>query len=198
MEQHYEQEKMTITNSIINRKAKQTAGLTSYLKGLTSDWHVYFLAERFRDMSLFSASRKVSLHYMTKICLKISGYFSSALIVAILAGCEKSPAEQCLESFRDDLVSPRSAKTVKLVDEELTYLAKNRNGVEVQGKAICAKFGDKWMRDSARETIRTLDAVAKSLKAYNNCREEGQPGIYCEMMYPTVTPEMARIKLGYN
>lgn len=68
-------------------------------------------------------------------------FFSISTVSIFLLGCTKSPAEQCLESFRYDLISPNSAKVVKIEGEKLTYLAKNRNGVEIQGKAICNKMG---------------------------------------------------------
>lgn len=124
----------------------------------------------------------------------------SVILVAalVLSACTKSPAEQCLESFRDDLVSPRSAKAVKLVDGNLTYLAKNRSGTEIQGKAVCLQIGDRWMRDSASEYLRILKYSNDSYEENHNCKVKGSPSSYCDEMHPKISLEIARIRLGYN
>jgi len=137
-------------------------------------------------------------HALSNSRIKIAYYFLFLISAILSTGCAKSPAEQCLESFRDDLVSPRSAVAVKIIDGNLTYLAKNRSGTEIQGKAICEQVGEKWVRDSSAEYIEILKFVANSLELNNKCRSDGHPRSYCEMMYQTVTPDIARIKLGYN
>ena len=78
---------------------------------------------------------KRNFHRLYSLKLSIKMHFFLFISLFFLMGCAKNPAEQCLESSRDDLVSPRSAKAVKLIDGNLTYLAKNRSGTEIQGKA---------------------------------------------------------------
>ena len=141
---------------------------------------------------------KRNFHRLYSLKLSIKMHFFLFIPLFFLMGCAKNPAEQCLESFRDDLVSPRSAKAVKLIDGNLTYLAKNRSGTEIQGKAICVQVGEKWARDSSAEYIKILKYSTDILKSNNGCRNEGNPRSYCDMLHPTVTPEIAKINLGYN
>lgn len=143
-------------------------------------------------------NHKTNLYPLSNSNLSITVYLLPLVAALFLTGCAKDPAEQCLESFRDDLISPRSAKAIKLIDGNLTYLAKNRSGTEIQGKAICTQVGDKWVRDSSAEYIKILNTVADSLESNNNCRSKGDTKSYCDMLHPTVTPEIARIELGYN
>ncbi|WP_225782111.1 hypothetical protein [Xenophilus sp. Marseille-Q4582] len=121
-----------------------------------------------------------------------------ALTLLGTAGCTKSPAEQCLESFRKDLVSPNSGKVFDYSDGKLTYLAKNRSGVEIQGRAICTEIDKKWMRDTAREHIEVLNLAGKSLEANNNCRKSGEPKSLCDSLHKVISIEAARYELGYN
>lgn len=120
------------------------------------------------------------------------------LIPFVLSACEENPAEQCLESFRMDLVSPNSAKVLRLEGNKLSYLAKNRNGVEVQGKAICKEFNKTWARDTAEEYIEILKYHNASMEANNDCRVRFEDKSYCSINHPVISLDVARIRLGYN
>lgn len=120
------------------------------------------------------------------------------LIPIILSACKQDPAQECLESFRNDLVSPSSAKVLKFDGERLSYLAKNRNGVEVQGKAICKKIGEKFVRDSSSEYIEILRYHNNSLEENNDCRVRFGNKKYCDENHKVISIDIARIHLGYN
>lgn len=121
-----------------------------------------------------------------------------AISTLAIVGCTKSPAEQCLESFRQNLISPNSAKVFHFEDGNLSYLAKNSNGVEIQGKAICKQFNKEWKRDPMEEKIKILNYAAEQIEANNACRKNGNPRSYCDTEHKVVTPDIARIVLGYN
>ncbi len=120
------------------------------------------------------------------------------LIPILLSACKKDTAQECLESFRNDLVSPNSAKVLKFDGEKLSYLAKNRNGVEVQGRAICRKIGEEFVRDSSAEYIEVLSYHTNSLKENNECRVSFKNREYCDENHKVISIDIARIYLGYN
>jgi hypothetical protein len=115
-----------------------------------------------------------------------------------LLSCAESPAEQCLKSFQSNLISPNSAKAIELIDGKLRYLAKNKLGVEIQGKAICTKINSKWVRDEEKEYMEILKYVTNRLNSNNKCRTDGNPRSYCDDIHPTTSVTSARIELGYN
>ena len=149
-------------------------------------------------MKFINHQAKIEFDSISNSKPEITAYLSLIIATLLLTGCTKNPAEQCLDSFRDDLISPRSAKAVKLIDGNLTYLAKNRSGTEIQGKAICVQVGENWVRDSSAEYLKILQFSIDSFDSNKNCVDEKNPRSYCDMMHPIITPEIARIKLGYN
>ncbi len=98
---------------------------------------------------------------------------AAALFCAAIAGCAKSPGEQCLDSFRANLKDPESGKVVSFSDNALVYTATNSYGARVQGKALCAKAGEKWVRDQTQEFLMILDRSNKVLSEYNGCLKGG-------------------------
>ncbi len=149
-------------------------------------------------MKFINHQEKIEFHSISHSKPEIAAYLFLIIATLLLTGCTKNPAEQCLDSFRDDLISPRSAKAVKLIDGNLTYLAKNRSGTEIQGRAICVQLDGKWVRDTSAEYVEILEYSTHSLELNNNCRREGNPRSHCDDLHPVVTLEIAKIKLGYN
>lgn len=101
------------------------------------------------------------------------------LTVLFLTACAKSPADQCLDSFRSNLKDPDSGKVVDFTNDILTYTATNSYGARTQGKAICTRFGDEWKRDRNREYIMTLNEATATLNANTKCIQENNSQDFC-------------------
>ena len=97
----------------------------------------------------------------------------AVFLAMVLAGCAKSPAEQCLDSFRSKLKDPESGKVIVFEDKTLSYTATNSYGARIQGKALCKETSGKWSRDYAEEYLAALQYVEKVGKRYNDCMEFG-------------------------
>lgn len=97
----------------------------------------------------------------------------AVLICAAVAGCTKSPGEQCLDSFRATLKDPESGKVISLSDNILVYTATNSYGARIQGKALCTKASDKWSRDQTKELLMVFERTEKVLSEYNGCLKGG-------------------------
>jgi len=61
----------------------------------------------------------------------------------------------------------------------LTYSATNSYGARTQGKALCAKVDDKWVRDGHAENLAILKLTADKLKASNDCHQAGGKSKEC-------------------
>jgi len=97
----------------------------------------------------------------------------------VLVGCQKSPGEQCLDSFRANLKDPDSGKVLSFEDGTLRYTATNSYGARTQGKALCKEYNGKWFRDEPRKMLMVLEAVEKTLDDYNDCRAAGKSKDVC-------------------
>lgn len=107
-------------------------------------------------------------------------FFSILFIFSFLAGCQKSPEEECLQSFASALKDPNSGKVIDFNDPILTYTATNSYGARIQGKAICYKLPDgKWSRSRGQELIRVIDLSTEKIKSMNKCQEMGNPASKC-------------------
>ena len=96
-----------------------------------------------------------------------------ALASFVTAACSKSPAEECLDSFRASLKDPESGRVINFSENTLVYTATNSYGARTQGKAICANVAGKWSRDRATELIVVVRHSGDVLTEYNNCRQRG-------------------------
>jgi hypothetical protein len=100
--------------------------------------------------------------------------------IFMLSGCAlDSPGEQCLESFRLTLKDPDSGKVISYSGNALTYSATNGYGARIQGRALCKKDGDKWMRDLHSELLATLELTARRLDENNKCLAAGKDARSC-------------------
>lgn len=93
---------------------------------------------------------------------KYLSVIASAVILMTLPGCGKTPAEQCLESFKTTLKDPNSGQVISFENDLLTYTATNSYGGRVQGKAMCTQGeGGKWARDKLKESTQITERVNK-------------------------------------
>ena len=117
--------------------------------------------------------------------------FGIALVtLALMAGCAKSPGEQCLDSFRGDLKDPESGKVISFQDGTLVYTATNSYGARIQGKALCEeKVGEKgkWIRNRTGEYLAALELAAEMIKKHNECLNRGGRLDTCDANSPMGT-----------
>ena len=106
------------------------------------------------------------------------------------------PAEQCLDSFKDKLISPTSAKVYKFDGQLLSYLYKNSYGVEVQAKALCKEWNGKWQREPILELIAVMELGNERMRKQIACMEENKKN--CLVIHPTISNEEAKRKLGFE
>lgn len=107
---------------------------------------------------------------------KAAIFFSGLVILATvwLTGClSKSPAEQCLDSFRNELKDPASGVVINFTAPNLQYSATNSYGARTQGRAICTESNGKWERDPLAEHLKVLNTMTDELKQLNKCRTNG-------------------------
>ncbi len=109
-----------------------------------------------------------------------------------LFGCEKSPSEQCLDSFRMYLTDPESGKALsfrinsdenkldKILYHEtgvLSYSATNSYGARVQNYADCAKKGSQWQRvRTIYEELAVTTRQVELSKQYRDCTFNNKMG----------------------
>ena len=110
----------------------------------------------------------------------------AAQVLVALAGCQKNPGDECLDSFRMRLKDPDSGKVISFEAGTLRYTATNSYGARIQGSAICKQVEGKWSRDSVAEDLKVLNTTADILGAYNNCRRSGSPQAECAGDSPTL------------
>jgi hypothetical protein len=128
------------------------------------------------------------------------------LIIAVisfltLAGCLfQSPAEECLNSFKESLKDPESGRVVSFSDSLLVYTATNSYGARTQGKALCIEAEGKWSRDRDAEylviqgiTIKKINQAADEIAKVIDCRAQGGNTKSCGGdRLPVETPEYAQ------
>ena len=90
-----------------------------------------------------------------------------------IAGCVKSPADQCLDSFRSSLKDPGSGKAIGFSDGALTYTATNSYGARTQGKAICREFQGKWSRNHRQEELKASERAVDLMNEFKKCQKGG-------------------------
>ncbi len=106
--------------------------------------------------------------------------FLTAMLAVFLTGClTQEPGVQCLNSFKSTLKDPESGKVISFDGITLTYTATNSYGARTQGKAICVKVGDKWVRDGQRELIDILRRTAEKLNESKICKKAGGSEMHC-------------------
>lgn len=124
-------------------------------------------------MAFSESIKKIGIPNMFKVNFTI-------LLSLLLSSCQlNDPGNQCLDSFRLKLKDPDSGKVVSFEAPTLIYTATNAYGGRVQGRALCRKVNDKWVRDYSKEYLEILDGAISKLKASNNCRKAGGKAIDC-------------------
>lgn len=104
----------------------------------------------------------------------------AALLAAVaLVGCQKSPGEQCLDSFRAGLKDPESGKVLSFENGTLRYTATNSYGARTQGKALCKESNNTWARDQQGELLLVLTEMEDAMDAFTACRSEGRSKEIC-------------------
>jgi hypothetical protein len=100
----------------------------------------------------------------------------------LLSACLfQDPGSQCLNSFKSTLKDPNSGKVISFDAPTLTYTATNSYGARTQGKALCTKVGDEWVRDRHAEYLAVLNLSTEKMKSYNDCRQAGGSDMKCEV-----------------
>jgi hypothetical protein len=98
----------------------------------------------------------------------------------LLSACfTQEPGAQCLSSFKSTLKDPDSGKVVSFNDPTLIYTATNSYGARIQGKALCVKYGDKWVRDTSKEYLMILNLTTNKMEKSNDCRRAGGSAREC-------------------
>ncbi len=91
-------------------------------------------------------------------------------VTMLLNGCNKAPAEQCLDSFRGDLKDPESPKVISFEGGELIYTATNSYGARVKGRALCSEDPKgKWRRDRTAEHSLVADEMTARMRKSTAC-----------------------------
>lgn len=111
----------------------------------------------------------------------------AASVIALSAGCAKSPGEQCLDSFRQGLKDPESGKVISFKDGTLVYTATNSYGARIQGKALCQEtVGEKgkWTRDHTGEHLAVLKLATDMLEQHGDCVRRGEKSADCDASSP--------------
>lgn len=115
---------------------------------------------------------------------------TSITVLMALSGCEKPPAEQCLESFKTTLKDPNSGQVISFENNLLTYTATNSFGARIQGKAMCTQEGGKWVRDKAAELNLSMDKALQDMKAAKACRDAGGNYSDCQKGNPSALQDV--------
>ena len=103
----------------------------------------------------------------------IKTVFFAASPLLLSACLFQDPGSQCLNSFKSTLKDPNSGKVISFDAPTLTYTATNSYGARTQGKALCTKVGDEWVRDGDAENLAVLTLTADKLERSNACRKAG-------------------------
>lgn len=115
---------------------------------------------------------------------------ASITALIALSGCEKSPAEQCLESFKTTLKDPNSRQVISFENNLLTYTATNSFGARIQGKAMCTQEGGKWVRDKLAELNMSMDKALQEINAAEACRNAGGSYADCQQSNPSAPQDV--------
>ena len=115
-----------------------------------------------------------------KLNILIMKIIFTIFIYSFLLGCQKSPGEECLQSFSLTLKDPNSGKVIDFTDPILTYTATNSYGARIQAKAICYKLTDgKWGRSQTQELIRVIQLSNEKITSMTKCQKIGNSASKC-------------------